>query len=499
MPKARRFRTAADEAFHGEGEALILPDPEAPTIPDGQDPPDQPTGRQLRLARRIAQKHGIRVETDAEAVAELRRRGIDPFDRASMMQIVPTPAKGDGAAFAPTRAPLPAMYDSAAARGSEIERIQKDIVRRRRRRIVLLMVRLLIFIGGPTAAAGYYFSEVATPMYATESEFVIQVADGGGAAGGASLGGLFQGTGLATQQDSISVQGYLLSREALRRLDQDHGFTDHFAAPAIDFLQRLNDPTSQEAAYDLYQSMVEIGYDPTEGVLKMNVRAADPEVSVQFSRALLRYAEEQVDQLSARLRADQMEGAEESFAAAETRMLEAQTRVVDLQERRGIVSAEAELSSRYTQIAAVETDLRAERLRLDQLLTTSRPNGTRVQLAEQNIERLNDELELLRDGLTDSADSEASLARITAELRVAEGDLTTRQLLLQQAAQQLETARIEANRQVRYLSTSVPPVPPDRPTHPRIVEDTILVFLVFSGIYLMVSLTLAVLREQVVG
>ena len=63
----------------------------------------------------------------------------------------------------------------------------------------------------------------------------------------------------------------------------------------------------------------------------------------------------------------------------------------------------------------------------------------------------------------------------------------------------METARIEANRQVRYLSLGVSPVAPDQATYPRSFVNTILAFLIFSGIYLMISLTVSILREQVSG
>lgn len=40
-------------------------------------------------------------------------------------------------------------------------------------------------------------------------------------------------------------------------------------------------------------------------------------------------------------------------------------------------------------------------------------------------------------------------------------------------------------------------VEPDEATYPRALENTILAFLVFAGIYLMISLTASILREQV--
>ncbi len=45
--------------------------------------------------------------------------------------------------------------------------------------------------------------------------------------------------------------------------------------------------------------------------------------------------------------------------------------------------------------------------------------------------------------------------------------------------------------------TSVEPVVSEDPSYPRSFENTILAFLIFSGIYLMISLTASILREQV--
>ena len=523
MPKALKFRTRPDAGFNRPGAKVPATMP-VPDIPPGaqvtaaNDPSPRPadgpspTGRQLRMARRIAQKHGISVGSDREAVEALRARGIDPFERSNMLQLVPGPAKGGAGAQANPNAQVPAIARPSAPapataipatidadhRASEIVNIQRDIARRRRRRLALLATRLTFFVGLPTAIAAFYFYTIATPMYATKSEFIIQQADAA-SAGATGLGGLFSGTGLATQQDSISVQSYLLSRDALNRLDSDLGFTEHFSQDRIDPLQRLEADGSRDAAYKLYKRMVQIGYDPTEGVVKMEVVAADPKLSAAFSKALIGYAEEQVDNLTSRLRTDQMSGAQDSFAAAEQRMLEAQSRIVDLQERVGVVSATAEESLIYSQIGAMETEVRAERLRLDQLRSNARPNATRVEVAQSNIASLQAEIDALRKSLTVGVEDEVSLARVTAELQVAQQDLVTRQLLLQQSAQQLELARIEANRQVRYLSTPVPPIAPDRPTYPRSFENTVLAFLVFAGIYLMVSLTAAILREQVSG
>ncbi len=461
------------------------------------------TGRQLRMARRLAQRHGIEATSDFEAVRLLRRRGIDPFHRSGILELVN--AKAAESTNDPGRIRLPQTVPqqpklpskelmNEGRRAKEILRIQRDIAQRRRRKIALLFVRLACFVFLPTFIAGWYFFNVSTPLYGTRSEFVIQQAE---AAGGAGLGGLFSGTQFATSQDSITVQSYLESRDAMLRLDADLGFKAHFSKPEIDPIQRLPPGASNEAAYRLYARNVKIGYDPTEGIVRLEVIATDPQTSEAFSNALINYAEERVDQLTKRLREDQMKGARESYADAEEKVLAAQNRVLELQEHMGVLDPASESGVVMGQVAAFEGQLQSKRLQLQQLLDNTNPNKARVDGVRGDIERLETIIAELRSTLTSSISGNSSLAAITGQLRIAEADLTTRQLMLSQAAQQLEVARIEANKQVRYLSLGVSPVAPDEPTYPRALENTALAFFIFAGIYLMMSLTASILREQV--
>ena len=227
------------------------------------------TGRQLRRAMMIAEKHGIRPASEFDAVRQLREAGIDPFSRASMLRVVssnvqeagaapPPPAKGSRelARLPGDQVQLPKKVKPIAVpsteqraevnQAAEILRMQKDIARRRRRRLALLGARLFAFVMIPTFLAGWYFYMIATPIYSVRSEFVIQQA--GPASSGGSLGGLFSGTAFATSQDSIAVQGYLQSREAMGRLDADLGFRAHFQEERFDPLQRLDPGASLEAA-----------------------------------------------------------------------------------------------------------------------------------------------------------------------------------------------------------------------------------------------------------
>lgn len=477
------------------------------------------TGRQLRMARRVAHKNGLAPTSDFDAVRLLRQRGIDPFQRSNMLELVvpknpndPPPgsgpsAGGDTGEAQTGRIQLPQttpMGDEtlpstehlspAELRDRQISEIQQDISRRRRRKLAMLLTRLSFFVFLPTILAGWYFFAVATPMYATKSEFLILQADN---AGGSGIGGLLSGTQFATSQDSIAVQSYLQSKDAMLRLDGDVGFKSHFTQDFIDPIQRLTADPSNEQAYRAYQKNVKVGYDPTEGVLRMEVIAADPAFSAEMSSALIAYAEDRVNSLSAEKRDDQMAEAQASFEKAASERRDAQEALVTLQLQGDTLDPQAVIAGMRAQINQVELQLLEKELELAALLDNARPNQSRVDGARGDVRRLNEQLNELNARMTDASQGENSLAQLNVRIQMAQADLATRDMLLQSALQQMEQTRMEANRQVRYLTVSVKPVPSEEPSYPRSFENTLVAFLVFAGIYLMVSLTASILREQV--
>lgn len=470
------------------------------------------TGRQLRMARRMAQKHGLAPTSDFDAVRLLRARGMDPFQRNNLLELVPKDSEPQGRNDSseqtdqqkvqlPQTVPaatttLPSTeLNPADRRAKEIMDIQRDIGRRRRRKLALLISRLAAFVMLPTIIVGYYYYAIATPMYSTDSEFLILTADGAGGGSSGGLGGLLPSQ-FATGQDAIATQSYLQSKDAMLRLDRDVGFREHFSQDWIDPIQRLDADATNEDAYKLYKKYVKLGYDPTEGVIRMELSAADPQVSAEFSRKLIDYAEERVDHLSQEKRQDAVKTAVQSLEEAKTERRAAQGRLVRLQEG-SILDPEGEIGNIRNLIGNVELQLQEKQLALNTQLNNQRPNAAKVAALRSEIEVLQTELDKQNARLTQATGNSNSLASQAAAIQMAQADLVTADMVLQAALETKRQSEIEANKQVRYLTVSVEPVAPQDPSFPRAFENTILAFLIFAGIYLMVSLTASILREQV--
>jgi len=501
-PRVAKIRKPGEDPQDVE----MTPDDAKPIDPSKPKEKKGASGRELRRARRKARRLGLEPVDDHDAIRMLKERGIDHNADDSIMEMLPSkkqPSQDEGIVQLPAEALETSVakpqdntgFLDEATRAFEIANIQKQLVKRRRRRLALLFIKLAFFIALPTFLVGNYYYNTASDMFETKSEFVVHKSESSGGSGG--IGGLLAGTGFAASQDSIAVQGFLTSREAMLRLDKEEDFVAHFQQGFIDDIQRLDPVVTKEEAYKLFKKRIKVGFDPSEGIIRMEVSAASPEASARFAEALISFAEERVDALSARIRTDQMAGASAAYDNAEKALEKAQLTVLELQQTRGVLSAEAEISAQMSIINSLELERETKLLDLAEMRANARPNETRIAVLKAEIERMTSRIDELRTTLTQNTDSSASLAMVTSELKVAESDLANRQLMLQTALQQVIDAQIEAERQVRYLSLNVSPVAPDVATYPRKLENTLLAFVIFSSIYILVSLTVSILREQV--
>ncbi len=192
-----------------------------------------------------------------------------------------------------------------------------------------------------------------------------------------------------------------------------------------------------------------------------------------------------------------MRDALDGFEMAQKERRRAQEDLIELQIQGALLDPQNVIVSLRGRIDALETQIQEKELQLAALLDNRRPNQAKVDGARADIARLEAVLEELNSEMLDVSAGENSLARLSLRIPMAQADPVARDMMLQTAMQQMETTRTEANRKVRYLTVSVRPVPSQEPAYPRKFENTILAFLLFAGIYLLISLTASVLREQV--
>src|SRR6185312_12871936 len=162
---------------------------------------------------------------------------------------------------------------------------------------------LALFVGVPTALSGIYFGLIASPIYVSQSSFVIK-SPGQKSSPTLSLANLVQTSGLsAGQEQTKEVVQYIQSRNALKDLQASIDMRDRFSRGGIDFLSRfpgLFGERSFESLYKYYGSMVSSGVDPESGLAVVEVHAFDPGDAYAINARLLALSEDLVNRLNQR-------------------------------------------------------------------------------------------------------------------------------------------------------------------------------------------------------
>ncbi|MEM7238397.1 MAG: hypothetical protein AAF501_11320 [Pseudomonadota bacterium] len=398
------------------------------------------------------------------------------------------------------RSALPALRkemqsDTPALRAERVEAIRRDLIKRRRKKGGGLLARLLFFVIIPTLAVAWFLWERATPFYESVSTFTVQSADGGIAGSSGGFVGKFLG-GKEGGNDPIAVQSFIMSRDVLRRLDMEQGFIAHFQEPSLDFWHRLDADASFEDSFSHYERMVNVSFDPSEGVLDMTVRAATPEDSQRFSKAIISYAEEMVDQLSDRIREATLRDAESSMQSAEDRLEKAHLEQAQLRESLDIFSVEVEVKKEMEIISAMEVELEQLTGKLRNLLRVTSDEDPRVQRITNQVATLQDQIAARQEKITGSKGDRQSLADRNTQLQQAEFEVTAAMTIFTATIEAHEAAKQDIVRQHRYLAAIVSPSLPDEARYPKKIQTTALAFLVFLGAYILLSLTFSLIREQ---
>jgi capsular polysaccharide transport system permease protein len=345
----------------------------------------------------------------------------------------------------------------------------------------------------PTFCASLYFGLFASDVFTSESRFVVRSPDRQAAS---PLGLLLRGSGFSrAQDDSFSVQEYMLSRDALKELARDLKLGNAYADPKVDRLSRfagLDPDDSFEALHRYYQKMIRVQTDPVSSVTSLMVQAFTAEDAVAANRLLLSLSESLVNRLNERGRRNLVQYAESEVSAAETRAKAAALALSAYRNRQGVVDPERQAGIQLQQVTKLQDELIASQLQLGQLKSLT-PQNPQIPPLENRIKQLRAEVAKESARATGGQESLANKAGEFQRLAL-EMEFSNKQLA--SAMANLESARNEAQRQQIYLERIAEPSLPDSAQEPRRVRGVLATLLFGIIAWGVLSLLLAGVREH---
>ena len=344
-----------------------------------------------------------------------------------------------------------------------------------------------LIVALPTLIAIIYFGFLATPVYVSESQFVVKSPDKAAPTG---VGIVLQSAGFTGGDEELhAVEAFVVSRDALRTLNKDQAFRKAYTRDNIFFLDRFAPFGIDDSFEDLvkyFGGKVLLRSDSRTLVTTLEMRAYDAKSAYRFNKQLLEMSEEMVNRLNERGRADIVATAEREVARAKRESSEAARALGNYRNRSGVVNPEAQSTMQLTMISKLQDQLIATRSELAQIEQLA-PDNPRIPVLRRQISEIRGEI---ANETSKMVGSSRSLSNKTVEFAQLELDNEYAQKQLTTALGALQTARNEAAQKQAYVERIVEPSMPDSPTEPkrwRGILATLLLSLIVYGIARMLA------------
>jgi capsular polysaccharide transport system permease protein len=358
------------------------------------------------------------------------------------------------------------------------------------KRHIVFVVTVLV----PTLVAVVYYGLIASDVYTSESRFLVRSPQQRVQPG--LVGELLQGTGIThSQDDTYSVRDFILSRDALKELDDKLAMRKGYSNTRVDWFNRfagLDWDKSFEAFYRYYGKHVDVEYDSTSSISILKVRAFTAEDAQKINQLLLEMSERLVNSLNDRSRHDLIQFGEDEVKIAADKARDASLAMLAFRSKQAVFAPDQQAAIQLEGVAKLQEELVATEAELAQVKKLS-PNNPQ-------ISGLNSRADTLRNAITSEASKVTSgngslsahapmFERLALETEFADKQLGA-------ALAELETARAEAARKQLYLERLVQPNLPDKAMEPRRIRSVFTVFVLALIAWGAASLVLASIREH---
>ena len=269
-----------------------------------------------------------------------------------------------------------------------------------------------------------------------------------------------------SQDDTYSVRDYILSRDALKELDEKLDLRKSFSNPDVDLFDRfpgLGWNRSFEKFFLYYGKHVGVEYDSVSSISVLTVRAFTAEDAYKINHTLLDISERLVNTLNDRSRRDLIDFADNEVKIASDKAKDAALALFTYRSSQAVFEPDKQAAVQLEGVAKIQQELITTETELAQLKKLSPDNP--------QIGALTDRADALRNAIASeaskvtSADGSFSARAPNFERLALDVQFADKQLGV--ALAELESARAEALQKQLYLERLVQPNLPDKAMEPK--------------------------------
>lgn len=350
----------------------------------------------------------------------------------------------------------------------------------------------------PLLLAIFYYGLIASDKYVTEASFVIRGAE----TPKVDMVGMLTGLpGQASQslEDAYILKDYLLSRDMLGALRQQLPLEEIYRHEGTDVFSRMPAGPTIEELQKYWKNIIDVTVDKSTGLVTLQVRAFTPEDSLKVIEALLQAGERRLNSISMRSRNDTLKMADTELAESIRRLNETGEKLSAFRLRHKMLDPTQTAVAQQGITTKLEEELVSRMAEHASLLTYMQPSAPQVITLRKRIDSLRRTLETENvknvEAMTSQADPEAARAlmdeynQLVIDREVAEKAYIA-------STQFLETARLDALSQRRYVMVFSYPHLPEEATEPFRLRNIFIVLTFALLLWGIGQMILATVKEH---
>ena len=355
----------------------------------------------------------------------------------------------------------------------------------------------VFFVLLPFVLITFYFLFIASDRYVSGAGFAVRNMS---SQSGTDLLGSVTGlvSGGSSTSDSYIVVKFLESRDLLQSLIDETNFLQIYGSHTIDSISRIPEDLTIEERLKSWKRYITASFDPSSGIIRFEVQAFHPEESYLMATKMLEQIKVLTNELSEQARKDSMYYAEKELAFAEGRLLEARTNLKLFRKNTNSVDLSASAMAQIELLANLEKKLIEIKARIEVLKESLNEDAPSIKALERKAEALEFQISEKSGGLKITGQSN-ELSSLLANQEELQTEKTFAETAYASAMASLESARMEASRNQRYLAIYAYPSLPEYPIYPKRLIYSLFAFIGLNLLWALIMVIILSIQDHLMA
>jgi capsular polysaccharide transport system permease protein len=337
-----------------------------------------------------------------------------------------------------------------------------------------------------------YVSFIKTSFYESTAKITIKNIDK--SAGTSSLIGLVSGETSSSTEDAMILQEYLKSYEVYDKLDKKFNLSAYYNSNDIDLLQRMYSYNPYEDYLLLYNKQLKMIYDSTSNIISISFLHIDANKAQEIVHFLISEAEHKLNEYNKRTASKQL-----LFVINETdkqkEILEESIKELSkYQDVERTINPNTQVETNVSLLSSLKGKLVESKANLEKISKYLTDTSFEIIDLKREISEIESSINQIQKEQSGTGHKTLNKSIFEFEKLKAQVDLNTE--LYKQALLQLQTSKVEANKENKTLQVLVNASIGQSYSEPKRFRELVTVIIVLSLLYGIISMLNAIIKDH---